>query len=66
MTKIFSIVVILFLSFTSIYAETVTSEPLEIWSEDQSSDSNLNDITSTPDSEEIKEEPQNDLFSKVG
>jgi len=56
MTKIFTIVVILFLSFTSIYAETVTSEPLEIWSEDQSSNSNFNDTAITPDSEEIKQD----------
>ena len=56
MTKIFTIVVILFLSFTSIYAETVTSEPLEIWSEDQSSNSNFNDTASTLDSEEIKQD----------
>ena len=56
MTKIFTIVVILFLSFTSIYAETVTSEPLEIWSEDQSSNSNFNDTANTLDSEEIKQD----------
>jgi hypothetical protein len=56
MTKIFTIVVILFLSFTSIYAETVTSEPLEIWSEDQSSNSNFNDTAITLDSEEIKQD----------
>ena len=56
MTKIFTIVVILFLSFTSIYAETVTSEPLEIWSDDQSSNSNFNDTAITPDSEEIKQD----------
>ena len=56
MTKIFTIVVILFLSFTMIYAETVTSEPLEIWSEDQSSNSNFNDTAITLDSEEIKQD----------
>ena len=56
MTKIFTIVVILFLSFTSIYAETVTSEPLEIWSEDQSSNSNFNDTAITAGSEEIKQD----------
>ena len=56
MTKIFTIVVILFLSFSSIYAETVTSEPLEIWSEDQSSNSNFIDTTSTSDSEEKKQD----------
>ena len=56
MTKIFTIVVILFLSFTSIYAETVTSEPLEIWSEDQSSNSNFNDTANTLDGEEIKQD----------
>ena len=55
MTKIFTIVVILFLSFTSVYAETITSGPLEIWSEDQSSNSNFNDTTSTLNSEEIKQ-----------
>ena len=56
MTKKFTIVVILFLSFTSIYAETVTSEPLEIWSEDQSNNSNFSDTTSTLDGEEIKQD----------
>ncbi len=56
MTKIFTIVVILFLSFTMIYAETVTSEPLEIWSEDQSSNSNFNDTAITLDREEIKQD----------
>lgn len=31
MTHIFTIVIIFFLSFISVFAETITLEPLEIW-----------------------------------
>ena len=34
MTKLISIVIIFFLSFSSVFAETVISEPLEIWAND--------------------------------
>ena len=46
MTKLFTIVIILYLSFSSIHAETIISEPIEIWSEEQSEDSkNTNNIS---------------------
>ena len=52
MTKIFTIVIILLLSFSRIYAETINNEPIEIWSEDQVNDLNEVDNSKTADSEQ--------------
>ncbi len=52
MTKIFTIVIILLLSFSRIYAETINNEPIEIWSEDQVNDLNEVENRKTADSEQ--------------
>jgi hypothetical protein len=45
MTHIITIVIIFFLSFISVFAETITSEPLEIWANESEGDNEDNDIS---------------------
>ena len=45
MTHIFTIVIIFFLSFISVFAETITSEPLEIWANENDAENIDNNIS---------------------
>jgi hypothetical protein len=45
MTHIFTIVIIFFLSFISVFAETITSEPLEIWANENDTENIDNNIS---------------------
>ena len=62
MTHIFSIVIIFFLSFTSIFAETIMSEPLEIWASDDEVDNIDENIISN---EDIKPEADQSIISQT-
>ena len=52
MTHIFTIVIIFFLSFISVFAETITSEPLEIWANENEGE-NIDNI-SLDESEKVE------------
>jgi hypothetical protein len=56
MTKLISIVIIFFLSFSSVFAETAISEPLEIWANDNL-DRVDEDISEDEEPEERVNEP---------
>ena len=45
MTHVFTIVIIFFLSFISVFAETITSEPLEIWANENEGENIDNNIS---------------------
>ena len=45
MTHTFTIVIIFFLSFISVFAETITSEPLEIWANENEGENIDNNIS---------------------
>ena len=45
MTHIITIVIIFFLSFISVFAETITSEPLEIWANENEGENIDNNIS---------------------
>ena len=54
MTKLFTIVIILYLSFSSIHAETIISEPIEIWSEEQTDDSKKTNNISVIENDQLE------------
>jgi len=45
MRHVFTIVIIFFISFISVFAETITSEPLEIWANESEGDNEENNIS---------------------
>jgi len=45
MRHVFTIVIIFFLGFISVFAETITSEPLEIWANESEGDNEENNIS---------------------
>ena len=53
MTHIFTIVIIFFLSFISVFAETITSEPLEIWANENEGE-NIDNNISLDESEKVE------------
>ena len=60
MTHIFTIVIIFFLSFISVFAETITSEPLEIWA-NENDDENIDNNISLD--EDVKAETTQSIIS---
>ena len=62
MTHIFTIVIIFFLSFISVFAETITSEPLEIWA-NENDDENIDNNISLD--EDVKAETTQSIISQT-
>ena len=62
MTNIFTIVIIFFLSLISVFAETITSEPLEIWSNENEGENIDNNISLD---ESIKVETTQSIISQT-
>ena len=62
MTYIFTIVIIFFLSFISVFAETITSDPLEIWGNENDGENIDNNISLD---ESIKVETTQSIISQT-
>jgi hypothetical protein len=62
MTHIFTIVIIFFLSFISVFAQTITSEPLEIWANENDGEKIDNNISLN---ESIKAETTHSIISQT-
>ena len=62
MTHIFTIVIIFFLSFISVFAETITSEPLEIWANENEGENIDNNISLD---ESVKVETTQSIISQT-
>ena len=62
MTHIFTIVIIFFLSFISVFAETITSEPLEIWANENEGENIDNNISLD---ESVKAETTQSIISQT-
>jgi hypothetical protein len=62
MTHIFTIVIIFFLSFISVFAETITSEPLEIWANENDGENIDNNISLD---ESVKAETTQSIISQT-
>jgi hypothetical protein len=62
MTHIFTIVIIFFLSFISVFAETITSDPLEIWGNENDGENIDNNISLD---ESIKVETTQSIISQT-
>ena len=62
MTHIFTIVIIFFLSFISVFAETITSEPLEIWANENEGENIDNNISHD---ESVKAETTQSIISQT-
>jgi hypothetical protein len=62
MTHIFTIVIIFFLSFISVFAETITSEPLEIWANENDGENIDNNISLD---ESVKTETKQSIISQT-
>ena len=62
MTHTFTIVIIFFLSFISVFAETITSEPLEIWANENEGENIDNNISLD---ESVKAETTQSIISQT-